>query len=213
MSSSRVDHDIAASLENGANSYVVGYNEVRMPCDRSARTGAAPEPAVGGAVNHVALKVLIIRDDFAVDAELTVRELSRGSFAVDWQRVDSAADMAAALQDDAWDIVLSDFSAGFNGLAALALVQASARDLPFVLVSGAVGEDIAVEVMRAGAHDYVAKDRLSRLAPAVVRELREALARAGAPASRARVAEDGAGRRADSVGRRDHRPDRRNGIA
>jgi len=128
-------------------------------------------------VSHVALKVLIV-DDSAVDAELTVRELTRGGFSVDWQRVDSAADMAAALHDDAWDIVLSDFKMpGFNGLAALALVQASARDLPFVLVSGAVGEDIAVEVMRAGAHDYVAKDRLSRLAPAVVRELREALTR------------------------------------
>ena len=125
-------------------------------------------------MNSTPLKALVA-DDSDVDAELTIRELGRAGFDVSWRRVDTAIDMAAALEAEPWDIVLSDFKMPqFSGLEALALVHDRDRDLPFILVSGAVGEDLAVEIMRAGAHDYVAKDRLFRLAPAVQRELREA---------------------------------------
>ena len=125
-------------------------------------------------MSSVPLKALVA-DDSDVDAELTVRELGRAGFEVSWRRVDTAIDMAAALAAEPWDVVLSDFKMPqFSGLEALALVHDCDRNLPFILVSGAVGEDLAVEIMRAGAHDYVSKDRLFRLAPAVRRELREA---------------------------------------
>ncbi len=125
-------------------------------------------------MSNAPLKALVA-DDSDVDAELTVRELGRAGFEVSWRRVDTAIGMAAALASDSWDVVLSDFKMPqFSGLEALALVHDCDRDLPFILVSGAVGEDLAVEIMRAGAHDYVAKDRLFRLAPAVRRELRDA---------------------------------------
>ena len=124
-----------------------------------------------------ALRVLVA-DDSAVDAELTVRELTRAGFDVEWIRVEQATAFADALQTGVWDLVLSDYRMPqFTGLDALALLQKSGLDLPFILVSGAVGEDVAVEIMRAGAHDYVAKHRLFRLAPAVTRELRDARTR------------------------------------
>ncbi len=116
-------------------------------------------------MSSIPLKALVA-DDSEVDAELTVRELGRARFEVSWRRVDTAIDMAAALAAEPWDVVLSDFTMPqFSGLEALALVHDCDRDLPFILVSGAVGEDLAVEIMRAGAHDYVSKDRLFRLAP------------------------------------------------
>jgi len=125
-------------------------------------------------VSGVPLKALVA-DDSDVDSELTVRELGRAGFEVSWRRVDTAIDMAAALAAEPWDVVLSDFKMPqFSGLEALALVRDYDCNLPFILVSGAVGEDLAVEIMRAGAHDYVSKDRLFRLAPAVRRELRDA---------------------------------------
>jgi len=125
-------------------------------------------------VSAPVLRVLVV-DDSAADAELSIRELRRGGFEVEWDRVDCAPAMSAALGRQGWDLVISDFRMPrFGGLEALALVHDSGLDVPFILVSGAVGPDLAVEIMRAGAHDYVAKDRLFRLAPAVQRELREA---------------------------------------
>ncbi|HUR35762.1 MAG TPA: response regulator [Vicinamibacterales bacterium] len=128
-------------------------------------------------MSSTTLKLLVV-DDSDVDAELTVRELSRAGFAITWRRVDTGASMAAALREEPWDLVLSDFRMPqFSGLEALSLARDADRDLPFILVSGAVGQDLAVEIMRAGAHDYVAKDRLFRLGPAVERELRDARTR------------------------------------
>jgi len=128
-------------------------------------------------VSSAPLNALVV-DDSEVDAELSVHELGRSGFDVRWRRVDTAIDMAAALAAETWDVVLSDFRMPqFSGIEALALVHGRDRDLPFILVSGAVGEDLAVEIMRGGAHDYVSKDKLSRLAPAVRRELREAQTR------------------------------------
>jgi signal transduction histidine kinase/DNA-binding response OmpR family regulator len=120
------------------------------------------------------LRVLLVEDSDD-DAALVVRALAKGGFATSHERVDTADAMAACLAGQEWDLILSDYSMPrFNGMAALKLMQEKGVDLPFILVSGAVGEETAVEMMRGGACDYVMKDKLTRLAPAVIRGLREA---------------------------------------
>jgi PAS domain S-box-containing protein len=104
-----------------------------------------------------------------------VRTLNDSGFAIAWERVETEEAMRAALDRQPWDIVLSDYKMPrFSGLAALELLRASGLDLPFIVVSGTIGEEVAVMAMKAGAHDYVMKDKLARLAPAVQRELHEA---------------------------------------
>lgn len=120
------------------------------------------------------LKVLNIEDS-ADDALLIQRELCQAGFDVVWERVATADAMRAALAKQTWDVVISDFRMPmFDGFEALAVMHALELDLPFILVSGTVGEETAVAAMKAGAHDYIMKDKLARLAPAVKRELREA---------------------------------------
>ena len=121
-----------------------------------------------------AISVLIVEDSVN-DAELMVRQLQRDGFEVRYERVESAAEMAAALKRREWDLVLSDYRLpGFDAGAALALLLNSGIDIPFIVVSGTIEEAAAVELMRMGAHDYLMKNNLSRLAPAVRRELAEA---------------------------------------
>ncbi|HEY6852714.1 MAG TPA: ATP-binding protein, partial [Gemmatimonadales bacterium] len=123
-----------------------------------------------------ALRVLIVEDSPA-DAELMLRALKTGGFEPLHQRVDTAADMRAALERQPWDVVLSDYvMPGFDALAALALLKEHTPGVPFIVVSGSVGEDTAVAAMKAGATDYLMKDRLQRLAPAVTRVLAESAA-------------------------------------
>ncbi|MFQ5809973.1 MAG: response regulator [Armatimonadota bacterium] len=120
------------------------------------------------------LRVLIVEDS-EDDALLVVRGLKDGGYAPAWERVATADALQAALQEQSWDIVIANYSLPqFGALAALTLVQESGLDLPFIVVSGTIGEDLAVEMMRNGAHDYLMKGNLLRLAPAVERELREA---------------------------------------
>ncbi len=125
------------------------------------------------------LRVLIIEDS-EDDAELLAIELERGGYDVIHQRVDTKTDMEIALEEpQSWDIVLADYSMPqFSAIAALELLKEWDLDLPFVIVSGKIGEDTAVAAMKAGAHDYLVKGKLSRLIPAVERELREAILRA-----------------------------------
>ncbi|HTA41061.1 MAG TPA: response regulator [Bryobacteraceae bacterium] len=118
------------------------------------------------------LRVLIIEDD-AVDAELMVRELDRAGFAPAWERVETEPEYLAAL-DRKPDVILSDSSLPlFDGLEALDLLQKRDLDIPFILVSGRVGEDFAVDAMKRGACDYLLKDRLARLAEAVRRAIEQ----------------------------------------
>lgn len=120
------------------------------------------------------LDVLIVEDS-EIDAELMARELQRFGYAPSWRRVDRAMDLEHALRSQSWDVVLSDYAMPhFSGLEALEIVKSAGLDLPFVLVSGTIGEETAVKAMRAGANDYLLKDRMARLGPAVERELREA---------------------------------------
>ena len=94
------------------------------------------------------------------------------------QRVQTAAEMKAALAQRPWDLVIADYVLPhFSAPGALTLVQESGLDLPFIVVSGTIGEETAVQAMRAGARDYIMKGNLARLAPAIVRELHEAGAR------------------------------------
>lgn len=124
------------------------------------------------------LKALIVEDNER-DAILLMRELNRGGYELNSERVETAEALNAALDREAWDIVLSDYSMPrFSAPAALALVRKRGFDLPFIIVSGTVGEETAVEAMRAGANDFMPKGALARLLPAIDRELREAAAHA-----------------------------------
>ena len=123
------------------------------------------------------LKILLVEDS-ENDAELLVLELRRHGFAPDVTRVESAPSLKRALAAGTWDIVISDHSLpGFSGTEALGIVRAHSPDLPFIVVSGSLGEEHAVEAMRAGARDFVVKTRLHRVVPVVTRELRESAQR------------------------------------
>jgi signal transduction histidine kinase len=125
----------------------------------------------------VPLNVLIVEDS-EEDADLIVLELKRGGFDPVYRRVDNARDMDLALAEHEWDIVLSDYSMPhFSVTEALNMVQTRGLDIPFVIVSATIGEEAAVEAMKAGAHDYILKHRLGRLVPAVSRELKESAVR------------------------------------
>ncbi len=120
------------------------------------------------------LRVLHVEDSEA-DAELVAHELRRGLGDVEIRHVCDAASMRLALGQGPWHAVVSDWKMpNFSGQAAYDQVRESGLDVPFIIVSAAIGEEAAVAAMRAGAHDYVMKDRLARLVPAVQRELREA---------------------------------------
>jgi PAS domain S-box-containing protein len=120
------------------------------------------------------LHILIIEDS-EDDSLLLLRELRRAGYEPVYERVETAETMRSALAQKHWDIVVSDYlMPHFSGLAALELLKNSTLDLPFIIVSGNIGEDIAVEAMRAGAHDYIIKGSLARFIPAVERELRDA---------------------------------------
>jgi PAS domain S-box-containing protein len=123
------------------------------------------------------LKILLIEDS-EDDALLLLRELKRGGYEPLCERVETPEAMGEALGNREWEIVISDYVLpSFSGLDALEVLKATGLDLPFIIVSGNIGEDIAVGAMRAGAHDYIIKGNLARLVPAVERELRDAVVR------------------------------------
>jgi PAS domain S-box-containing protein len=124
------------------------------------------------------LRVLMV-EDTETDAKLIALELQRTWPDVELERVDTAEAMGAALEGKVWDVVLSDWSMPtFTAPAALAVIKAKQLDLPFIIVSGTIGEETAVEAMRAGAHDFVLKDKLTLLRPAIERARREGMERA-----------------------------------
>lgn len=118
---------------------------------------------------------LLIAEDSERDTELARVMLEDAGYNVEFRRVETVEEFSAAATQGRWDLVLSDHSMpGFSSLTALGLLQKHDLDLPFIVVSGQIGEDAAVAAMKAGAHDYVMKDNLTRLVPAIERELREA---------------------------------------
>ncbi len=133
----------------------------------------SPEPGV----TNKALRALIA-DDSENDVLILLRTLRKAGYEPVYERVCTAPAMKAALQQHAWDIVISDYEMpNFGGFEALQLMKESGQDLPFILVSAVVSEETAEAAMKAGAHDYIMKSKLARLAPAIERELREAQTR------------------------------------
>lgn len=120
------------------------------------------------------IRVLIVEDS-EDDAALVLRELRRGGYDLIYERVDTREAFNAALDQKTWDIIISDYTMpNFKGTDALEILKLKGIDIPFIFVSGTIGEDTAVEAMKNGAHDYIIKGNLKRLLPAVERELREA---------------------------------------
>jgi signal transduction histidine kinase len=124
------------------------------------------------------LNVLLVEDS-EDDAAFLIRELKRSPYELDWERVETPEAMTEALDRRHWDVVLSDYHMPrFSAPEAYRLVKDRNMDLPFIIVSGTVGEEVAVEAMRMGVHDYLLKGMLTRLVPAIEREMREADLRA-----------------------------------
>ena len=104
------------------------------------------------------LRALLVEDSES-DAALIVHQLTKSGYEVDWERADTAGQMRAALETRDWDIVIADYNLpAFDAPAALAILKQAGLDLPFLVVSGHIGEEAAVELMRAGAQDYVMKE-------------------------------------------------------
>ncbi|HUP20527.1 MAG TPA: response regulator, partial [Gemmatimonadota bacterium] len=123
---------------------------------------------------RVPLRILFVEDN-PDDVELVRLELRRSGLDVVYARVETPEALREALEESRWDLVLSDFSMPrFSGPEALAMVQESGLDIPFIIISGAIGEEFAVESLKAGAEDFLVKSRLHRLVPAIERGLREA---------------------------------------
>ena len=130
------------------------YDVARIPDNARSATSAQP------------VRVLIVENS-EDDALRLVSELKRGGYAPEFKIVNTRAAMQTALQQGGWDIVIADYSMpDFTGLDALAMLRACVLDVPFIVVSGNISEDVAVEAMKAGAHDYVMKQNLWRLLPA-----------------------------------------------
>ncbi len=120
------------------------------------------------------LKVLFVEDN-EDDSELLNLELESRGYSIIYERVDTITAMEEALERQQWDVILSDYSMPkFGAPAALRLLQTKRLDIPFIVVSSSIGEETAVALMKAGAHDYLSKNNLVRLLPVVEREIREA---------------------------------------
>ncbi len=123
------------------------------------------------------IRILVVEDSVD-DAELVVLEFKKAGYDPTWERVETPETMRAALEKKELDIIIADYSMPqFSAPDALKVMQEQGLDIPFIIVSGFIGEDIAVESMKAGAHDYFMKDKVARLVPAVEREIREAKGR------------------------------------
>ena len=120
------------------------------------------------------LRVLMVEDS-EDDVLLIIRELKKGGYNPVYERVETAAAMKKALKEKQWDIILCDYKMPkFNAPSAISVLKEANVDIPLIMVSETIGEDVAVECMRLGAQDYIMKDNLSRLCPAIARELKDA---------------------------------------
>jgi two-component system, NarL family, sensor histidine kinase UhpB len=136
------------------------------------------------------LQILVVEDS-ENDALLLQLAIERSGARCVCRRVETAGEMSAALDAQEWDVIIADYVLPyFDGLAALALIKERAMDVPFLIVSGHITEDTAVAAMKAGAHDYVMKDKLARLVPAIAREMRDAEVRRARRASETKLREE-----------------------
>jgi two-component system cell cycle sensor histidine kinase/response regulator CckA len=143
-----------------------------------------------GATDQRHIRILLVEDN-PVDAELLELDLTSGGYVPEMLRVQSGPELHQALQTESWDIVLSDFALpGFSGIEALEILNESKKDIPFILISGSAGEDVAVRAMKAGAQDFFVKGKTSLLVPAIQREVREAKLRSSARQQHERALDD-----------------------
>ncbi len=134
--------------------------------------------------------IVLIVEDSEDDAKLALRALRRGGFDPTYRRVQTAAELETALAQERWDAVISDYKMpGFTGIDALRIFRSTGLDIPFILISGTIGEETAVDAMKAGASDYMMKKNLARLAPALERELKETKMRAAHRMAQAALAD------------------------
>src|SRR2546422_967114 len=137
---------------------------------------------------------ILVAEDSETDAELVQRELKRGGLDFQSRRVQTESDFRRELDEFQPHLVISDFSMPqFSGPKALAIARESRADIPFIFISGTIGENVAVDMMKAGANDYVMKNNLARLVPALKRELREAEVRRARRFAEERLKESEAG--------------------
>src|SRR5713101_9545919 len=161
----------------------------REPCSSSRWRSPARRPPMGrswkGPMDRTPIQVLFIEDS-EIDVELALRSLEQGGFDVSWECVQAEEELKRALSSHRPQAILSDFSMpGFDGMEALRLAKEMAPGVPFIFVSGTIGEERAIEAIRLGATDYVLKDNMRRLGTALRRALSEASER-----ERVRVAEE-----------------------
>lgn len=136
------------------------------------------------------IRVLLVEDS-EEDGLLIEHELRRSGYQPIAQRVWSGAQMTAALREATWDLIICDYSLpGFDGIGALSILKSTELDIPFILVSGTIGEELATAAMKAGANDYLLKGNLSRLGSTVERELQDAKGRAARRAAEAALREN-----------------------
>lgn len=134
--------------------------------------------SVSAPVSPRSIRVLVVEDN-ELDARILIGLLRQGGYQPEWKRVASGEAMRLALKEGVWDAILCDHSMpGFSAPEALRLLQETGLDIPFLIVSAGIGEDVAVAAMKAGANDFLIKGNLARLVPAVEREVREAEIRA-----------------------------------
>ena len=139
-----------------------------------SETTAQPTPHSDG---KLTLRVLVVEDS-EFDTRMLVGLLRAGGFEPEFERVETEGGMRTALEQAQWEVILADYNLpDFSAPRALEVLQESQLDIPFIIVSGGIGEDTAVAAMKSGAHDYLMKGNLARLVPAVERELREAAVR------------------------------------
>ena len=134
-------------------------------------------PSLGRGDVSIPLVVLIVEDS-ENDTQLILRLLRKAGYDLVFERIETAEEMRSALHLRSWDIIISDYSLPqFDGRAALELASTQCPDTPFIVVSGTIGEDNAVAMMKAGAHDYLIKGNLARLGPTVQREIAQSVIR------------------------------------
>ncbi len=193
LSASKEQEDILRSYALGANGYVrkpVDFAEFGVAATVLATFTAADQPHPTRrhrAFVTSSVRILLVEDSPS-DSKLVVRALQKIQGEVRTERVEDAAAMRAALEGASWDIIVSDWSLPkFSGLEALRLMKTLQFDIPFLIVSGTIGEESAVEAMREGAADFLLKENLGRLAPVVERELQQSKSRRAKRASEARL--------------------------